>query len=172
MLAVKKRFVGLQVYFALKKVNARRETIGYDKARTVGIIFSVGNMNKHDNIKKFVRLLENDGKKVDVLTFLGKEQDNHEFLFDYFREDDVSFWGHFKTGNINRFIEKEFDYLFHVDLETNPLIEHVLARSLAKCRIGAYKENKSDFYEMMVKTNGDSIGELINQLYYYTKSLI
>jgi hypothetical protein len=171
MLSLKKRFVNLQVYIALRR-NSGRESISYNKARTVGIIFSAGDTDKHDKLKKFVRMIEKDGKSVEVISFLQKDQHNHEFLFDFFQEEDVSFWGKFKSKNIQRFIDMEFDYLFHVDLEPNTHIEHVLAKSSAKCRIGSYKEQKCDFYEMMIKTNNNSIEELINQLYHYTKSLI
>ena len=172
MQTLKKNFISLQVHRALRKPGTQRGSVSYSQANEVGILFSAGDMYKHDQVKKLVKLLENDGKRVEVLSFLDKNQDNHEFKFDFFREEDVNFWGQFISEMVERFINKPFDYLFHLDLEPNQHIEHVLAKSRAKCRIGAFHDKKSSFYEMMVKPEQSSINELINQLYHYTRSLI
>lgn len=172
MVVLKNKLVRFRSYMSLKKVHVRRESVGYRNANVVGIIFSAGDLAKHENIKRLVRMLENDGKKVKVISYLPRKKENHEFLFDFFRYEDVSIWGHFKSENINRFIGMPFDYLFHVDESPNIYIEQALAKSAAKCRIGAYMEKKSHYYEMMVKTQTSDIQELVDQLYFYTKSLI
>ena len=69
---------------ALKKNKVRRASIGYKRAQSIGIIFSVEDKQKHEDIKEFIRALEQDGKKVQVLEFLPKKKDNYEFLFDFF----------------------------------------------------------------------------------------
>jgi hypothetical protein len=172
MSAIKNSFVSLQVQRALSNKSIKRENVGYNKANHTAIIFKAGDSKKHNIIKKFVKKLENDGKKVEVLTYLEKGQENHEFLYDFFQEEDVSFWGLFRSECVNNFIEKKFDFLFHIDLEANKHIEHVLAKSKAKCRIGPYMDKKNGFYEMMVKSETNNFEEFINQIYHYTRSLI
>lgn len=173
MLTLRKSFINIRTNLSLKKPNGRRFSVGYPEARHVGIIFSVEDVQKHEHIKKLVKRIQQDGKTVEVLSFLGKDKQNHEFLFDFFTEKDISFWGGFKTDRVRQFMTKEFDYLIHVDVGSNMYFERMLAKSAARCRIGNYCDRKSRFYEMMVKTKEqNNIEELVNQLYHYTRSLI
>lgn len=172
MSTFKNAIINFRITRALKHEKIARRSIGYEKAHHIGVVFTVGDAQKHRFIKSLIKKLENDGKKVDVISFLGENQENHEFKFDFFTEKDVSILGAFKTENVIRFIEASYDYLFHVDMEPNIFVEHLMAKSAALCRIGYYCENKKNVYEMMVKTKDHNIEELVNQLYHYTSSLI
>ena len=63
---------------ALKKNLVDRTSIGFRRANSIGIIFSVEDKQKHEDIKEFIRALEQDGKKVQVLEFLPRKKDNYE----------------------------------------------------------------------------------------------
>lgn len=154
----------------LEKNNIPRQTIEYKKAWEVGILYSVEGLDKHETIKDFVKLLEKDIKKVEVLTFLGKDKENLEFRYNFFTVSDFSFWGEPISDSIKKFAEKKFDFLLYLDLEPNLYMENILARSLASCRIGNFHNNKQDFFELMVNVNeNDKIRHLINQVYHYIK---
>lgn len=155
----------------LKSSKINRASINYADAKQIGILFTVVDKKKHAAIKNFIRQLENEGKKVTVLSYLGKDKENYEFRFDFFTENDISFWGNFNIGSVINFVEKKFDYLFHLDLEPNNMIENILARSKAKCRIGNYRNDKNDFYELMVRPENDDVNKLIEQMHHYTKKL-
>ncbi len=77
----------------LRKNKASRISMPYTQALNVGVIFTVEDKQKHDSIKEFVKKLEADGKKVQVIEFLPEDKDNYEFKFDFFSQKDVSFWG-------------------------------------------------------------------------------
>src|SRR5205809_5286037 len=105
----KMSFLRMRTNSALKKKVALRANIPYKHAKSVGIIFSVEDREKHDYIKDFVRHLEQDGKKVDVLEFLPKKKENFEFLYDFFTVDDLSFWGKITSEKAIRFCNTPFD---------------------------------------------------------------
>ena len=163
-------FLRMRTSAALRKNKAQRGSIAYKRAQTVGIIFSVEDRQKHEDIKEFIKSLELDGKKVKVLEFLPKKKENYEFLFDFFSDKDLSFWGNITSGEALRFSDTPFDYLFYVDKESNPLVLHLLATSKARCRVGRFAEPESQFFEMMIEHKGTVKG-LIDSMYKYSKQL-
>ena len=155
---------------ALKRNKSLRATIPYSQARSIGIIFSVEDKQKHSDVKDFIHQLEHDGKKVQVLEYLPLKKENYEFRFDFFTVNDLSFWGKINSETAEKFTETPFDYLFYLDRELNPLVLHVLACSKARCRVGRFTENENAFFELMIEQNGTVKG-LIETMYKYTKQL-
>ena len=154
----------------IKKGKIKRGSVSYDAAESVGILFTVIDRPKHSLIKKFIKLLEKDKKKVDVLCLLGEGKENYDFIFDYFTTRDFSIFGHIVSKSILLFVQKKFDYLIVLDTESNIFTDNILAKSNAKCRIGIYHDDKDPFYELMIKINKDnSVEELIDQVYHYLK---
>lgn len=142
-------------------------------AKNIGIIFTVEGPDKHKAIKAFVKELENEGKNVEVMSYLGKGKDNYEFLFNFISYGDINIWGKIKNEDALKFSEKKFDYLFNIDHIRNRIIENILARSKAKCRIGVYVENNDAFYELMVNSkDNDSPRELIQIMHHYAKKIV
>jgi hypothetical protein len=144
--------------------------MAYKRVQSIGIIFSVEDKQKHEDIKDFIRHLEQDGKKVQVLEFLPRKTDNYEFLFDFFSDKDLSFWGHITSNEARKFIEVPFDFLYYIDRQSNPMILHLLALSKARCRIGKFAEPESDFFELMIEHKGTTRG-LIDSMYQYSKQI-
>lgn len=147
-----------------------RGSMPYKQAQKVGIIFSVEDKAKHDQIKEFVKRLEHDGKQVTVISFLPKKKENYEFLFDFFTDKDLTFWGNNTSHTATKFSETIFDYLFYIDNEPNPLIINLLAKSKAKCRVGKYVDDIEPFFELMIESKEGTKG-LIDGMYKYTTLL-
>jgi hypothetical protein len=166
----KMSFLKMRTTSALRKSHAKRASTAYKAAENIGIIFSVEDRQKHDNIKDLIRKFETDGKKVSVLEFLPKNRENHEFLFDFFTVDELSFWGDITSEKAVKFSNTPFDYLFYIDSQSNPLVLNLLARSRAHCRVGKFNESDSPYFELMIEDNG-STKSLIDNVYKYTRQL-
>jgi len=155
----------------LKTNGSLRANVPYKKAVTVGIIFSVEDKQKHDQIKDFIKKLELDGKKVTVMSFLPKKKENYEFLFDFFSESDLSFWGKITSHSASAFSDTPFDFMFYIDTEPNILILNLIARSKAKCRVGKYYgDEDNSFFELMIE-NHSTTKSLIESMYKYASLL-
>lgn len=154
----------------LKRNKALRASLPYKQAVNVGIIFSVEDKSKHDEIKEFVRHLEHDGKQVKVMSFLPKNKDNYEFMFDFFTEKDLTFWGNINSHSAASFAETPFDFLYYIDTTPNPMVMNLIARSKAKCRVGKFWEKSEPYFEMMIESKNGAKG-LIETMYRYTKAL-
>jgi hypothetical protein len=166
----KQTFLKWRTESALRKNKNLRVSIPYQQAQRVGIIFSVEDKSKHDEIKHFIKTLEHDGKKVNVLEYLPKKKENYEFLFDFFTIQDLNFWGSIESDHAISFINTPFDYLYYVDTDHNPLVLHLLARSKAHCRIGSYQVSLEPYFELMIEEKG-SIKSLIGNMLKYTQNL-
>jgi hypothetical protein len=154
----------------LKKNKAMRANLPYKQALSVGVIFSVEDKVKHDEVKEFVKRLELDGKQVKVICFLPRNKDNYEFMFDFFTDKDLSFWGAITSATAMRFSNTPFDFLYYVDMTPNPFILNLIARSKAKCRVGRFWENSNAFFEMMIESkNGTK--SLMDVMHQYTRAL-
>lgn len=154
----------------LKKNKTIRSNEPYKKAISFGVIFTVQDKQKHDHIKNFIRKLEQDGKKVKALGYLPPNQENYEFLFDFFTYREISLWGSITAQSALDFADTSFDFLIYLDTTQNDLILNLIAKSKAKCRIGKYWEDSGPYFEMMVACYGDS-GVLIDELYKYATAL-
>jgi hypothetical protein len=167
---MKQSFLKLKTDSFLKKNKAMRASLPYKQALTVGIVFSVEDKTKHDEVKDFIRHLEQDGKQVKVVCFLPKNKDNYEFMFDFFTDKDLSFWGNITSSTATNFAATPFDFLFYLDTTPNPLILNLIARSHARCRVGRFWDRGQPFFEMMIESNNGTRG-LIESMYRYTKAL-
>lgn len=151
---------------ALKKNKSLRASMPYAQAKSFGIVFTVEDGQKHHEVKELLRLLEQDGKKAEVLEFLPRKKENPEFLFDFFSVQDVSAWGEVKSEKAIAFAEKPFDYVFCLDEQPNPFLLYLLARSKAHCRVGRYMDFCEPYFEMMIEHAGTTKGLLENMLKY------
>ena len=86
-----KNLVPLQTQFLIKKDRKlhRRGPVNYKEAAWIGILYSVEDRAKHDAVTDFVERLKDEDKKVEVMTFLGKNRDNYDFK--YFRINSEQF---------------------------------------------------------------------------------
>lgn len=167
---MKLSFLKTRIANQLKNNKSVRRSTEYKKAETVGILFSVEDKKKHDEVKEFIQKLQHDGKKVQVLEFLPDKKENPEFMFDFFTVKDISFWGKIESAKTLKFSDTAFDYLFCIDTKLNPMISYVLARSRSKCRVGKFNENAQPLFELMIDSNG-STKSLIDGMYKYATQL-
>ena len=160
----------LHTNLSLRKNKSSRASMPYREADKVGIVFTVEDKNKHNQIKELIRKLESDGKNVSVVCYLPRDKQNYEFRFDFFTDKDLSFWGRITSETALKFCNTTFDYLFYLDTDPNPLILNLLARSKAKCRMGKYWEEGKPYFEFMLQ-NISGIQGLIDGMYKYTSLL-
>lgn len=167
---MKMNFLKIRTNNQLKRNKVLRTSIPYKKAVSIGILFSVEDKLKHDQIKEFVHKLEHDGKKVQVLEYLPNKKENYEFLFDFFTIKDISFWGKIESEKTLKFSDTPFDYLFCLDTERNPMVLYLMARSKSKCRVGKFNDTEKSFFEFMIDSEGKT-RNLIDGIYKYTTQL-
>ncbi len=166
----KNSFLKIRIKSQLKKNKISRANKPYKKVKTVGILFTVEDRQKHEHIKILVKKLESEGKETKVLCFLPPKKENYEFLFDYFSKNELNFWGKIESHDVDNFISQPFDILYNPDKTPNLMLNYILAASKASFRVGNADESLSNFFELMIKNNNGSVS-LIDDMYKYTNQL-
>jgi hypothetical protein len=167
---MKLSFLKFKTKSYLRRNKAVRTSLPYKQAMNVGVIFSVEDKTKHDEIKDFIKHLEQDGKHVKVMSFLPRHKDNYEFMFDFFTEKDLSFWGNITSSAATRFADTPFDFLYYLVTAPNPFILNLIAQSKARCRVGKFWDQGKRYFEMMIESTHE-LKSLIEGMYKYTREL-
>jgi hypothetical protein len=167
---MKLSFLKYRTKLFLKRNTSPHQNLPYKTAKTVGIIFTVEDKQKHFAVKEFLKRLEADGKHIQVLEFLPENTDNFEFKFDFFMEKDITFWGNIESENAVQFADAPFDFLFYLDITPNPLILNLLARGRAKCRVGRFWDEGEKYLEFMVGS-APNTPALLEGLYKYVSQI-
>ncbi len=167
---MKVNFLKIRTQSLLKRNKTSRTSIPYKDATSVGIVFSIEDKTKHDSIKEFIKRLEADGKKVKVIAFLPKQKENYEFMFDFFTEDDLSFFGKNNSTQAAKFVDTPFDTLYYVDATPNSYILNLIAQSKAKFRIGKFWADGQPYFELMIESVGGT-KILMDEMYKYSSVL-
>ena len=119
-----------------------------------------------------VKFLEIHSKNAELLCYVKNTKDNFNPELPAFFDKDISMFGKVKSRIVEAFINKPYDFLWHLDLEQNTMIQHILSRTHARCRIGKADPETQQFYEMMIASdNNNNFKELCDQVLHYTKSI-
>ena len=168
---LKKSILNLKTKAALRKNAAQRSNIAFRDVKRIGIIHSFTDDKSVQEIYHFFDQLEKAGKEVKVLIIKDKRQSLNipEFLLTDYQE--VSQFGQWTNQEVVAFFNEPFDYLLHINLEESRMVDNILAKCKAHCRVGRYQESKKDYYELMISPTQDTLTKLIEQIYHYIQIL-
>lgn len=147
-----------------------RSSVPYSEAVHIGIIFSNDSPEKSAMAEKLSTLYKEDKKQAKVLAYDRNIQVKH-LPFESFTNKDLSFWGSFIKQSINQFTDTSFDFLICLDNPPGMIIQNIIAKSKAKCRVGiSANSNVPDgLFELIIQTAKNS--NLIDSVYTYTKNI-
>lgn len=167
MIFIKKQIIRFQLSKLIKKSDVKRHTVNYAHAFRIGILVTLTDHEKQHTVDNFIDRLVSDNKEIQVLCYDKRRARNKIFGYLQFTNKDISIWGKFKTEHIIDFINNDFDYLMHLDLESDEILDKILCLSRSKCRIGIDLESHRDFYELMMRAN--SLEEMCDMILHYVK---
>ena len=166
-----KYFLSFKTASSLKSSRANRNTNGFADSLSIGILYTYSDRHNFGLVNELIEKLRKEGKKVRSMTYIVKMGENDSYQFPFFNAQDMDFWGNWKKLDVKEFIDIPFDYLLSLDLNTNDVTQNILAKSMAKCRVGRYEEGKSDYFEMMIDHKENSYNQFIDQVYHYIKNV-
>ena len=153
-----------------KRLEINRASLSYTKANHFGILYTYIDENKQKAINEFVQSLKKDGKRVDLLPAIEKQNADNRY-FKTFKIDEVNSFGKWSNNNVNLFIYQQYDFVIYPDLKLNPEMENILINSYSKCRIG-FINNKMNLFELILKSDLEfDISNRLKRLLRYLKKL-
>ncbi|WP_243517904.1 MULTISPECIES: hypothetical protein [unclassified Candidatus Cardinium] len=169
--------LGIVTHFSLKNRKVIRSNVGLNQATTIGVLYSYETPAKHEVVQRFIRDLKNLDKQVSVLCYTtGKDRAHATSHLRYaFGHHAITILGKIENNRIKKFVETPFDYLFHLDLSTNSVLDCIVAKHQAKCRVGHFEATRRNLFEVMVKVSRttpiEDIKRLAKQMLHYTECM-
>jgi hypothetical protein len=151
-----------------------RNVVNYSQVNQIGILFHLTEDVEPEPLGQFIKKLEQDHKKVKSLTFLENTHSHpYRFYIDFFRKDDIKWNGNLEEiPKIRQFLDTQFDYLFCIESEPQPVFNVLLQKSKANCRIGLFDEKRTNLFEIMVDNpDWKDLPHTLEQMLNYLKIL-
>ncbi len=147
-----------------------RSSVSYAESGHIGIIYSNDSPEMTTQVEKFHALIKGDDKKIKVLAYERDVQVKH-LPFQSFSRKDVTFWGNYRNPSVDNFADIAFDFLICLDVNPGNIIQNLLAKSKAKCRVGICNdfESYNKHFELIIQSaselnNVDSVYEYIKNI--------
>ena len=151
-----------------------RNTVNYHQVNQIGILFHLSPEDDSEPLANFIRKLEQDHKKLKILTYFEHAHSHpYKFYIDYFLKSDISWMGDIHSPKMNAFLDTQFDYLFCIESEHQPIFDIILSKTKANCRVGLFSEKRTNLFELMVENpDWHNVEHTLKQMLKYTKLLI
>lgn len=173
MSRIKNRLLSFYTQWLTKRHYTDRVNVGFDQAQTIGILYHRDSPKKQEVIHQLANQLKQLGKKVSVLCYVTGPRGVNNLTDSTVTLRDIPLLGKITHPQTKVFVETSFDYLYQVDLEGYPVIDYLLARSKAKCRVGHYTAPRAGLFEIMVSLakapKENDTTELAAQMLHYTQ---
>lgn len=136
--------------------SRRVKVTNFAEATSVGIIYKEKNESFYVLVKQYVKYLKEEHGIRDILALAYVEDRNvpfwqvHKLEFDYFCKTDLDWRRKPVSLEVDNFVAKSFDILIDLSLEDHAPLMHILAKSKAKFKVGAYHDAKAELFDMMV----------------------
>jgi hypothetical protein len=175
MSRIKEKILSLYTKRLIKTNRLVRTNVGFHQAKNMGILYSVDTPQKNEAVLYLEVQLKKMGKQVTGLCYADTPMQAINLTFPAITHHDIQLWGTITHPQAQIFVNTSFDYLFQVDLMGHPVLDYLLAKSQAKCRVGHYNTLRTSLFEMMVtlnkQTGGNKIDNLAAQMIRYAQLL-
>ena len=144
----------------------------FREAKEFGLLFTWEGEKKYSQVLEVVKFLEIHSKNAELLCYVKSKKENYMPELPAFFDKDITIFGQIRSDIVEAFINKPYDFLWHLDLNQNIMIQYILSRTYAKCRIGKTDLLYQQYYEMMIgSADQNNFKELCDQVLHYTKSI-
>lgn len=136
--------------------NRRIKVNNYGNARSIGVIYKEKDEAFFILVKQFVKYLKAEHGIRDILTLAYIDDKHiphwqlHKLEYEYFTIADTDWRLKPKSQGTDDFLARDFDILLDFTLDTPPPLMHILAKSRARFKVGAWNPAKKELLDFMV----------------------
>ena len=150
----------------------QRGITNLNDAHTIGIIYDSTDADNDIIITKFSEMLKNKGKSVEVMAYLDDKKTDHKADINIFNRNAVNWYGVPIDERVKTYCDKSFDLLICAMTGENKPLEYIAYTSKAKYRVGAFAENKTKFYDLMIQIDGKrNTSYLLEQMVHFLENI-
>ncbi len=154
-----------------RKLNDRiqRHSIAFEDAVSIGVLFNGTGLAERDQVKKFIKHLEKQGKTVATLCFIDTKEELPNFSWPYFTKKDLNWLGKNNSEAVQKFIDNSFDVL--ISCGDEQVLNDVSAQSKSKLRIGPIIEKEYCYDLMIAQTKQNSTFDYLKEVERFLNKL-
>lgn len=169
---IKARLFRMSVQSRLKKHRVNHQTVTYENARKIGILFDANKPEHVVRVNRFADNLKKPGLQIEMLGYIEKKGESVKD-FKWFDKKEVSWTGIPKTSVPKDFISQEFDILINAWMEPNRSLQYISTFSNAKWRIAPYRESMENIAEFHIslKEGKDGYDDYFDQVDHFVRTI-
>ena len=156
----------------VKGLNVKHDIINLNDAKTIGIVYDSTDTANDTVIAAFAEKLRGQGKEVEILGFVHDKKIDTKPGVTIFNIKNLSWTRIPEDERVEKFAAQRFDLLLGCFIGQNLPLEYVTRISKARWRVGAYVENNTEGYDMMVNVSGKTdLSYLLEQTTYFLNQI-
>ena len=154
------------------KLNQRVKSVcNIDEAKSIGILYDATSEENIIKIKPFVSYFFELRKDVKALGYVNDKKLSYchtpKLQYDFFYQKDLNWFYKPQNYIIDNFVKREYDILINLCDSSCIPIKYLVAKSIARFKIGMYEEN-FDIYDLMIELKKEkSIQKLMDEIKHY-----
>lgn len=143
-------------------------------AKSVGLLYKIESQDNYDHLLKFAKYLKSEfgTKQVFMMGYWDKKKEVPDFLkakvdFEFFTKASLNWAGIPRGGNIDNFLNEQFDILVDLNSYFNVPLRYLIAKSKARLKVGRFSPENEPYFDIMIGNNKLTFEEYGNELVKY-----
>ncbi len=150
---IRSKFGDYTLKRSVKKQTRKLKSCNLHQAKSIGILFDATQMVSFEIVKGLAKELSGNANDIMVLGYVDSKQMIDHYLirkgFEFFTRNELNWYKKPHGETIDKFINKEFDILYYLNLEDLYPLRYILALSKAKFKTGKFIEN-DEYLDLMI----------------------
>ena len=170
---IKNIFLKKIIQKGLLRNKNKKKAISYANSQNMGILVNGFDEIDTNQIENFIRLLFNEGKKVDTLFFnTQKVAPAISFPHKVFSKKDINILGKVTKRDVMKFLRTEFDIVISLTLKSSLPIKNILANCRAKFKVGFGEDGNINPLDLTIKpSNPTEPVKMLEEMMFYLKKI-
>lgn len=154
-----------------KSLKRKIQLLNFSEVKSICILADFTKDNDFKTAKDFISEMEKAGKKVSGIGYVPSRElstyTNRYTGFHFISEKDINWVSRPTASFIDDSLNREYDLLIDMCIETPVPLQYVLAFSKARCKAGRLTQ-LHDFYDVMIDTTSNRDDDyFLQQLQHY-----
>ncbi|MCX6291739.1 MAG: hypothetical protein NT126_08240 [Bacteroidetes bacterium] len=169
-------FANIQFRKEIQKNKHKRETVGFDEAKKIGLLYDATDDYNYEVVKQYVKTVRGMQKEILALGFVDKKElppsQFAQYGLDFFTRKNLNWQMIPDNPIVTNFINEKFDIL--VNLTNNKCfpLRYIAAVSHARFRVGRFDKKNVVCYDMMIHVKGEpGIKNFIEEVENYLRQI-
>ena len=178
---VKNKVLTLYSKHLTRKLKKKQIVDPSPQSLHIGLVYThdAAKPYKTEAISQIVQKLQAEQQYVQILCYVPHPKPTTIHIpFNIITKQEINLLGRSSNTAINTFLHSPFTQLYHLDHESDPILDYIIAKCTARHKIGHYLAGREYLFDIMFKDLSPqeeqeeaSFGSIIDKMFHYIKML-